>query len=78
METTFRNGTLKIIHTRLRAKAGFVIFFFCYNSFLRKSTANIGFLFGDIIIKGYSMNLSFIDLYFICAIWMYYTDLVKR
>lgn len=66
METTFRNGTLKIIHTRLRVKAGFVIFFFfCYSPFFHKSTANIGFLFGDIVIKGYSMNSSFIDLCFI-------------
>lgn len=70
METIFRNGKLQITHTSmnfLRAKAGFVIF----------ATANTSFLFGDIMIKGYSMNVSSIDLYFIKGVWVYYTDLVK-
>lgn len=66
----FRNGKLQITHTSMnfsRAKAGFVIF----------ATANTSFLFGDIMIKGYSMNVSSIDLYFIKGVWLYDTDLVK-
>ena len=55
METTFRNGKTKdhlYKYYIFKSQSWFRIF--CNSLFLQKSTANTGFLFGDIMIKGYS------------------------
>lgn len=59
METTFRSGKLKIIHTSmnfLRAKTGFV--FLTTTSCSEKYNQHSFFFFGDVMIKGYSCELS--------------------